>query len=161
MDDGQLSDGPAIYGPSLLRYSVFSIVQALLFLAAAGALSLLYISYRSADFGQIFILAGLLLSAPWFLVSLLPALFGLGDHELRREILVRQIVSMLVIVSVLIALSIYLGFHHELWRQVVSTAVGFVEFSRNALQSVTSFIGTAIDTLSTMFTETVLPLFSG
>jgi hypothetical protein len=160
MDDGQLSDESSIPGPSLLRYSVFSIIQALFFLAAAAALSLFYISYRPADFGQVFILAGLLLSAPWFLVSLLPALFGLGDDELRREILVRQIVSMLLIVTFLIGLSIYLGFHHELWHQVVSTAVGFVEFSKEVWQSVSLFVGYAIDTLTTLFNETVLPLFS-
>lgn len=161
MHDGQLSDEPVKHGPSLLRDSLFSILQASLFLVAAAALTLFYVSYRSADFGQTFILAGLLLTAPWFMVSLLPALFGLGDSELRREILVRQIVSMLVIVTILIGLSIYLDFHHELWNQVASTAHRFVEFSMDGLHTFIIFIGTAFDFLATLFNETLLPLFSG
>ena len=63
MHDGQLSDEPVKHGPSLLRYSLFSILQASVFLAAAAALTLFYVSYRSADFGQTFIRAGLLLTA--------------------------------------------------------------------------------------------------
>ena len=55
MRDGQLAEESAQHWSSPLLYCVTILLQAALFLAAAAALALFYLSYRPADFGQIFI----------------------------------------------------------------------------------------------------------
>jgi fatty-acid desaturase len=132
-----------------------------LFLAAAAALTLFYISYRPADFGYTFIIVGLLLTVPWFLVSLLPAFFGLEDTELRREILVRQLLTMCVIVLLFIGISVILDYHQQLWAQVVSKAQQVVEFCKAAWQSLSTSIAATIDSLALLYHDKVRPYFSG
>ena len=160
MHKGQLEDSHTKTRSSLVLYCVSIVVQAALFLAAAAALTLFFISFRPAEFGEIFILIGLLLTAPWFLITMLPSFFGLEDKELRREILLRQIFTVLAVVCFLIGLSVYLGFHQELWDQIVSTTLNLVEFAMDLLKVIATFIRTVIDFLSTMFNEQLLPLFS-
>lgn len=142
------------------RFFVFVFLQALLFLAAAAALSLFYLSYRSADFNHTLIAAGLLLTGPWLLISLLPTLFGLEDKELRREIVVRQLVSMLAIIAALVGFAFYLGHHQELWNQIRAAALGLWDFIRQSLQFITAHLSTLIDTVATLFNDKVLSLFS-
>ena len=161
MPDAQLTEEPTKHWSSPLLYGVSIVVQAALFLAAAAALTLFYSSFRPGDFGETLILIGLLLTAPWFLITLLPAFFGLEDSELRREILARQVLTTLVVVIFLIGLSIYLGFHQELWDQIVSMALTLGQFSKDSLHTIASYISTIIDTMTALFNEKVLPLFSG
>ena len=161
MHKGQLKGTPAKTTSSPVLYCVSIVVQAALFLAAAAALTLFFISFRPADFGEIFIIIGLLLTSPWFLITMLPSFFGLEDKELRREILVRQIFTVLAVVCFLIGLSVYLGFHHELWDQIVSTTLSLVEFAMDLLRTIVTFIRTIIDFLTTLFNEELLPLLTG
>ena len=161
MHDAQLADESAPYRSSPLTYCVFIVVQAVLFLAAAAALALFYLSYRPADFHYTFVIAGLLLTGPWFLVSLLPTFFGLEDTELRREILVRQLLTMCAIVVFLIGLAVAMDYHQQLWAQVVSKAQQFIEFCTAAWQTLTISIATTIDSLALLYLDKVRPYFSG
>ena len=161
MHKGQLEGTPAKTTSSPVLYCVSIVVQAALFLAAAAALTLFFISFRPADFGEIFIIIGLLLTAPWFLITMLPSFFGLEDKELRREILVRQIFTVLAVVCFLIGLSVYLGFHHELWDQIVSTTLSLVGFAMDLLRTIFLLIKATFETFITLFEEKILPLFAG
>ena len=142
------------------RYCVFIFLQALLFLSAAAALTLFYLSYRVADFYYTFIAAGLLLTGPWLLVSLLPTFFGLEDKELRREIAVRQIVSMLVIIAALVGFAFYHGFQQKLWGQIGAVFTDLWDVIRESLRFLSIYLAKLIDAVSTLFNEKVLPLFS-
>ncbi|RZW19180.1 MAG: hypothetical protein EX260_08115 [Desulfobulbaceae bacterium] len=161
MHNGQLADESPKYRSSPLTYCVFIVLQAALFLAAAAALTLFYISYRPADFGYTFIVVGLLSTTPWFLVSLLPAFFGLEDTELRREILVRQLLSMVAIVLILIGLSVVLGYHLQLWAQVMSKAQQFIDLCKAAWHTLSTSITATIDSLALLYHDKVRPYFSG
>ena len=160
MDNLKPGDEHAQQTPSPLRYGVFILLQALLFLSATAALSLFYRSYRPDDFSRTFIVIGLLLSAPWFLISLLPTVFGLQDRELSREIFTRQLVSMAVIVCVLLGLAFAIGYHQELWAQASLVVMHFVQFVMGTLQSFVFWIGETIQTLVALFNDYVLPLFT-
>jgi hypothetical protein len=161
MHDAQLADQTTTHWPSPLPYCISILVQAVLFLVAAAALTLFYLSYRPADFSQSLIINGFLMTPPWFLLTLLPTFLGLSDKELRREILVRQIFTVGAIVVLLIGFSIFLDFHHELWDQIVSMALRFREYCRNALHAITSYASTSFNTLTALFNAKVLPLFAG
>ena len=161
MPDTQLTDELTRNWSSPLLYCVSILTQAALFLTAAAALTLFYMSFRPGDFGEIFIVIGLLLMAPWFLISLLPAFFGLEDKELRGEILVQQFSTVLAVVTFLLGLSVYLGVHQELSDKIVSMAFEFTEFVTYLLHTITLFIQSTIETLTILFKEKVLPLFDG
>ena len=151
-------DAQRLFSP--LRYTIFIVLQALLFLLASAALSLFYLSYRADDFSRIFIIIGLLLTAPWFLISLLPTFFGLEDRELSWEILTRQVVSMAVIVCVLLGFAFAIGYHQELWAQTSALVLRIIQFLGEWLQSAGAWIGETIEILAALFNDKVLPLFS-
>ena len=145
---------------SPLPYFISVALQAILFLSATAALTLFYLSYRPGDFIQSFIVTGLALIAPWLLISLLPTFFGIEDRELRSEILLRQLISMVLIVIVLVGLSFYIGFHRELFTLISSYIQISLSFIGDIWHSIISYISSTIIFLSELFTDTVLPLFS-
>ena len=148
------------HGASPTLYVVSIIFQTTLFLGAATALALFYLSYRSADFTESLVLSGLALAGPWLLISLLPTFFGLEDNELRREIWLRQIISMLVILCVLIGLAVSIDFHRELWEQIRSFLLTSVTFLKQLWQILISHISKGLDFLTIFFNEQVLPYFA-
>ena len=148
------------HGASPTLYVVSIIFQTTLFLGAATALALFYLSYRSADFTESLVLSGLALAGPWLLISLLPTFFGLEDNELRREIWLRQIISMLVILCVLIGLAVSIDFHRELWDQIRSFLGTSVTFLKQLWQILISHISKGLDFLTIFFNEQVLPYFA-
>lgn len=160
MHDSHLAEKRPKGWSSPLLYLVSIIFQTTLFFGAAAALTLFYLSYRSADFTQTFIISGLVLIAPWLLVSLLPTFFGLEDNELRKEIWVRQIISILVIFIVLLGLAVYIGFHQELWEQIRSYFTTSLLFLKELWQTLTSYISKGVDLLTTFFNEKLLPFIS-
>ena len=160
MQDSQLEDQGSWNRSSSLLYCVLIALQTVLFLGAAAALTLFYLSYRSADFTQIFIITGLVLIGPWLLISLLPVFWGLQDRELRREILARQLISMAVICAALIGLSFFVGFHQELWQHVQSMALNCSDFARELWRNLASSINKAFEFLTTFISDKALLLFS-
>ena len=148
------------HGASPTLYVVSIIFQTTLFLCAAAALALFYLSYRTADFTESLILSGLALAGPWLLISLLPTFFGLEDNELRREIWLRQIISMLIILSVLIGLAVSIDFHRELWEQIRSFLGTSVTFLKQLWQILISHISKGLDFFTTILNEKVLPYFA-
>jgi cation transport ATPase len=160
MQDSQREDQRSWNRSSPLLYCILIALQTALFLGAAAALTLFYLSYRSADFTQIFILTGLVLIGPWLLISLLPVFLGLQDRELRREILARQLISMTVICAALIGLSFFVGFHQELWQHVQSMALNCGNFVRELWRILASSIGKAIEFLTTFMSDKALLWFS-
>ena len=148
------------HGASPTLYVVSSIFQTTLFLGAATALALFYLSYRSADFTESLVLSGLALAGPWLLISLLPTFFGLEDNELRREIWLRQIISMLVILCVLIGLAVSIDFHRELWEQIRIFLGTSVTFLKQLWQILISHISKGLDFLTIFFNDQVLPYFA-
>ena len=148
------------HGASPTLYVVSIIFQTTLFLGAATALALFYLSYRSADFTESLVLSGLALAGPWLLISLLPTFFGLEDNELRREIWLRQIISMLVILCVLIGLAVSIDFHRELWDQIRSFLGTSVTFLKQLWQILISHISKGLDFLTIFFNDQVLPYFA-
>ena len=148
------------HGASPTLYVVSIIFQTTLFLGAATALALFYLSYRSADFTESLVLSGLALAGPWLLISLLPTFFGLEDNELRREIWLRQIISMLVILCVLIGLAVSIDFHRELWEQIRIFLGTSVTFLKQLWQILISHISKGLDFLTIFFNEQVLPYFA-
>ena len=160
MRDRHLADKRPKHWSSPLLYFVSIIFQTTLFLGAAAALTLFYLSYQTADFTQSFIVSGLVLAAPWLLISLLPTFFGLEDHDLRREIWLRQIISMLVILCVLVGLAIYIDFHWELWEQIRSYLLVSVSYIKDLWKTLTSFISDGLNFITTFFNEKVFPYFS-
>ena len=148
------------HGASPTLYVVSIIFQTTLFLGAATALALFYLSYRSADFTESLILSGLALAGPWLLISLLPTFFGLEDNELRREIWLRQIISILVILCVLIGLAVSIDFQRELWEQIRSFLGTSVTFLKQLWQILISHISKGLDFLTIFFNDQVLPYFA-
>ncbi len=147
-------------GASPIPYFVSIIFQTTLFLGAAAALALFYLSYRTADFTESLILSGLVLAGPWLLISLLPTFFGLEDNELRREIWLRQIISILIILCVLIGLAVSIDFHRELWEQIRSYLLTSVTSMKQLWQVLISYISKGLDFLTTFFNEKVLSYFA-
>ena len=160
MRDSQLAEQRPKRWSSPLLYVVSIIFQTALFLAAAAALTVFYLSYRSADFNQSFIISGLALAGPWLLISILPTFFGLEDSELRREIWVRQIISVLVILAVLVGLAVYIDFHQELWEQIQSYLHTSVTFLQELWQALASYISKGFNFFASFFNEKLLPYFS-
>ena len=148
------------HGASPTLYVVSIIFQTTLFLGAATALALFYLSYRTADFTESLILSGLALAGPWLLISLLPTFFGLEDNELRREIWLRQIISMLVVLCVLVGLAVSIDFHRELWEQIRSFLDTSVTFLKQLWQILILHISKGLDFLTTIFNEQVMPYFA-
>jgi len=160
MRDSHLAGQQPKHWSSPLLYFVSIIFQTALFLGAAAALTFFYLSYRTADFTQSFIISGLALAAPWLLISLLPTFFGLEDNELRREIWIRQIISMLVIIAVLVGLAVSIDFHRELWVQIQSYLLVSVDFVKELWLTLTAYISKGINFLTAFFNEKLLPYFS-
>ena len=100
------------------------------------------------------------LAGPWLLISLLPTFFGLEDNELRREIWLRQIISMLVVLCVLVGLAVSIDFHRELWEQIRSFLGTSVTFLKQLWQILISHISKGLDFLTIFFNEQVLPYFA-
>lgn len=148
------------HGASPTLYVVSIIFQTTLFFGAATALALFYLSYRTADFTESLILSGLALAGPWLFISLLPTFFGLEDNELRREIWLRQIISMLVVLCVLVGLAVSIDFHRELWEQIRSFLGTSVTFLKQLWQILISHISKGLDFLTTIFNEQILPYFA-
>ena len=157
----QPADEFTAHRSSPILYGISIFVHSFLFLTAAAALTIFYLTYRPAYFSHTFIVVGLLLTAPWFLLSLLPMLFGLEDKELRREILVRQLLTMLAIVVFLIGLAVFVGYDQELWTQIVALTRECGEVAKYAWQTLSVYITTSIDTLALLFDDKVRPYFSG
>jgi hypothetical protein len=95
-------------------------LQSILFFGAATAITLFYLSYRPGNFLQTAIATSILMIPPWFIVSLLPTLFGLRDTELKTEILGIQLLCLLFIAAVLVALAVGIDYHPVLFDQGVA-----------------------------------------
>lgn len=144
---------------SLLPYLLSVVVQAVLFLGASAALTLFYLSYRPVDFTPAFIITGLELIAPWLLISLLPTFFGLKDKELRREILLRQLISMLFMVCLLVGLSVSIDFHGELFEKFHSYILKFLSVLDGLWKILAAYISKTISFLTAFINDTLLPFF--
>ena len=160
MPDRQPVDTYSKQWSSPLLYIFSILIQAVVFLAASATLALFYLSYRPADFLQSFIVVGLVLTCPWLLISLLPTFFGLQDKELRQEILVRQLLTMLVILAILVGLAIYIDFHRELWALLHGRVVDLTQLAGALWGNLSTFVAEGIEMLTTLFNEHVRPLFS-
>lgn len=110
-----LDEPPSRRLSAALHTAMIVALQALLFFGAAAAITLFYLSYRPGDFLQTAIVTSLLMIPPWFIVSLLPTLFGLRDTGLKTEILGIQLLSLLFIAAVLVALTVGIDYHPVLF----------------------------------------------
>jgi len=139
---------------AVLHTATIVILQAILFFGAATALTLFYLSYRPGDFIQSAILTSLLMIPPWFIVSLLPTLFGLNDSELKTEMLGVQFLCLIFIFVVIVGLAISIDYHPVLIDQAVFWFEKSLLGIKGALSTTATLIKELYSDISTFFMET-------
>lgn len=138
-----------------------SSAQIVLFFGAVTAVTLLYLSYRQADFLQSFIVIGMILTVPWLAVSLLPTILVLKDRELRKELLWSQVIIMLIAFGILYGISVAIDFDgviHERVKHLLVSGYGYVA---NLLSRLSNLILKTLALIVSFCRETVFPFFSG
>ena len=143
-----------------LNYAMSLLFQAVLFFGAIAALTLFYLSYRPGPFVQPFITTGFLMILPWFVLSLLPILFGLRDRELKFEIFGGQLLCLALIVAVLAALAVSSGFHPALLDQAAIWLNKSARYLQEMWLGIAAIAERIFKVIQTFFNETISTLFS-
>ena len=136
------------------------LAQIVVFLIAAAAISLFYLTYRHGDFLQTIIVVGMILTGPWLFISLIPVLFVLDDIELKKEIITIQLVTMLGVLIILFGIAVYIDFHWVIIEQVVRYCRTTAESLEEIWKLFASYVKTAITSLKAFWNETLSPFFS-
>ncbi len=137
-----------------LHTAMIVALQALLFFGAAAAIALFYLSYRPGNFVQTVIVTSLLMIVPWFIVSLLPTLFGLRDTELRKEIFGVQLLCLLFIAAVLTALAFSIDYHPVLFDQGAAWFAETLTYAKEILRAGIVLAQDLYSDIRTFLTET-------
>ncbi len=145
---------------AVLNYAMSILFQAVLFFGAAAALALFYLSYRPGPFIQSFIITGFLMILPWFVLSLLPTVFGLRDQDLKIEILGGQLFCLALIVAVLVVLAVATGSYPALLDQAAVWLNKSVRYLQDAWLDIHAFSEQIFKDIQSFFNETILPVFS-
>jgi hypothetical protein len=135
-------------------------IQVLLFLGAAAALALFYLSYRPEDFTKAFIVTGMILTMPWLFISLLPALFVLDDKELRREIIGSQLIMIFTVLVLLFGLAVYIDFHWVIIGYIKRSLLASISFISEYFSIFTGWLKVTAQVLTNFINQTIIPFFS-
>ena len=146
------------FGTSFNLKSMF--VQVVLFIGAAAALALFYLSYRHGDFTKVLIVTGMILTMPWLFISLLPALLVLDDKELRREIIGSQLLMIGSVLLLLFGLAVYIDFHGTIIDNIRQSLLVSVSFISKYFQIFTSWLEQTVQLITAFISQTIIPFFS-
>ncbi len=124
--------------------------QVLLFLGAAAALALFYLSYRPGDFTEAFIATGMLLTMPWLFISLLPALFVLDDRELRWEIIGNQLILICTVLVLLFGLAFLSVFQWVIIDYIKQSFLVSISFITDYLSRATGWLKQTVQFFKTL-----------
>jgi hypothetical protein len=160
MAHDRLSDEQPGRLSAVLNYAMSILFQAVLFFGAAAAIALFYLSYRPGPFVQALITTGFLMILPWFVISLLPTVFGLRDQDLKFEIFGAQLLCFALIIALLIVLAVSTGFHPALLDQAAVWLHRTARYLQEFWLDVRTFSEQTFKEAQTFFNETILPLFS-
>ena len=146
------------FGTSFNLKSMF--VQVVLFIGAAAALALFYLSYRHGDFTKVLIVTGMILTMPWLFISLLPALLVLDDKELRREIIGSQLLMIGSVLLLLFGLAVYIDFHWTIIDYIRQSLLVSVSFISKYFQIFTGWLKQTVQFIMAFISQTIIPFFS-
>lgn len=145
---------------AVLNDALSIIFQIVLFFCAAAAIALFYLSYRPGDFLQSLIVTGLLMLLPWFIISLLPTLFGLHDKELKYELLAGQLLCLTIVLLTLLGLAFSINYHPAL----IDLAVNWMQKAAGHIQdiwnTIRSFSEQLLGEILMFVNKTIVPIFS-
>lgn len=160
MAHDRLSDEQPSRLSAVLNYTMSILFQAILFFGAAAALAQFYLSYRPGPFVEALITTGFLMILPWFVLSLLPTVFGLRDQDLKFEIFGAQLFCFALIIAVLVVLAISTGFHPALLDQAVVWLNRSASYLQEFWLDIREFGEQTFKDVQTFFNETIFPLFA-
>lgn len=135
-------------------------VQTVLFLGAAAALALFYLSYRPGDFTKAFIVTGMILTLPWLFISLLPSLLVLDDKELRLEIIGSQLLMIFCVLLLLFGLAVYIDFHWVIINHIKQSLLVSISYLMKYIEIFTGWLRQTVQFITTFVKQTLIPLFS-
>lgn len=145
---------------AVLSYSMSIVFQVVLFFGAASAIALFYLSYRPGPFVEALIITGFLMILPWFVISLLPTVFGLRDQDLKLEIYGGQLFCLALIIATLAVLAVTTGSHPVLLDQAALWLNKSVRYLQDAWLTLRASGEQLFKVFQTFFNETILPVFS-